>query len=301
MGSLALQHTEEVGTIPLVRERVIRRFNEAGRVIVEARPSISDYENARRYMELVPHLLQVGWELFALGSPRRALGICADCARVLQQQGQYEAAAAVLERCLDKDLHEQDVGEVLNRLGFVRFQLGGLDLAERLLTDSLTVQESVYGADHIEVSPVLTNLGALHVRRGRWEEAKSALTRAITIKGAHGATALELADAQLHLAIVLAEADNPDLNGAAELLKQVQAVREITLGINHPDVAIALDNLAVVYRRWGKPSKGLEFVDRALAIKRKHFSDEEHPEIKTTLRIRQLIDDEVRSKDLNCG
>lgn len=60
------------------------------------------------------------------------------------------------------------------------------------------------------------------------------------------------------------------------------AQREKQLGPNHPDVAEACSNLAILYNQKGETSQALPLYERALKIYEKHFGPE-HPEVAHTL------------------
>jgi serine/threonine protein kinase/tetratricopeptide (TPR) repeat protein/DNA-binding CsgD family transcriptional regulator len=73
------------------------------------------------------------------------------------------------------------------------------------------------------------------------------------------------------------------LYGQAEpLLHSALAIRETTLGPEHPDTATTLDSLALTYHYQGKYSQAEPLYEQALAIREQSLGPE-HPDIATTL------------------
>lgn len=64
---------------------------------------------------------------------------------------------------------------------------------------------------------------------------------------------------------------------AEPILKRVLAIRERSLGPNHPDTATSLNNLAMLYEKLGRHAESLPLLERALAICRKALGLE-HPD-----------------------
>ena len=69
---------------------------------------------------------------------------------------------------------------------------------------------------------------------------------------------------------------------ATEIAKRALALRENALGHEHPEVAIALNNLAVLYDTQGQHAEAEPHFKRSLAIYEKALGPE-HPDVAATL------------------
>ena len=67
---------------------------------------------------------------------------------------------------------------------------------------------------------------------------------------------------------------------AEPLYKRALAIREKALGPDHPDVAKALNNLAVLYQKQGRYAEAEPLYKRALAIREKALGPD-HPDVAT--------------------
>lgn len=75
---------------------------------------------------------------------------------------------------------------------------------------------------------------------------------------------------------------------AANLLNDALAIREKTLGENHPAVAATLNNLAVLYGKRGKYKEAEPLCKRALDIREKVLG-REHPDVAKQLNNLALL------------
>jgi Tfp pilus assembly protein PilF len=78
----------------------------------------------------------------------------------------------------------------------------------------------------------------------------------------------------------LAEPGEP--GKARELLERALAIEEHAYGPDHPEVAITLHNLGIVWRQLGEPGKARELYERALPIEERAYGPD-HPEVAITL------------------
>jgi hypothetical protein len=54
------------------------------------------------------------------------------------------------------------------------------------------------------------------------------------------------------------------------LFQRALAIQEKALGLNHPDVATSLENMAALYRRTSRENTAKALEDRAAKIRRMH-------------------------------
>ena len=73
-----------------------------------------------------------------------------------------------------------------------------------------------------------------------------------------------------------------DLTEAERYFQRAVKVKEVGLGIDHPDVATSLNNLAQVYAAQHRESDAVPVLERSLKIQEKAL-DAEHPALRRTL------------------
>jgi predicted ATPase/class 3 adenylate cyclase len=106
---------------------------------------------------------------------------------LMQQQGEPQAAAQLLERSLAiwRDLGDRDQqARELNSLGITHHHLGNVDGARSLLEESAAISREV-GSD-FRLAPALTNLGQLESDAGNFDRATQVLQEALAIDRKQG-------------------------------------------------------------------------------------------------------------------
>jgi tetratricopeptide (TPR) repeat protein len=68
-----------------------------------------------------------------------------------------------------------------------------------------------------------------------------------------------------------------------KLLERALTIEENHYGLNHPEVAVTLNNLGDAYGKLGDSQKKRELLERALTINEKHYGPD-HPEVAVTLK-----------------
>ncbi|XYI00861.1 tetratricopeptide repeat protein [Sorangium sp. So ce1128] len=126
-------------------------------------------------------------------------------------------------------------------------------------------------------------------RRARWWAATGVLVLAALLvvpRGGHAQVATPSSDAleeaeRLNREVV-ALYGHGRFDAAISLAERVLALREKALGSEHPDVAMSLNNLALLYDTKGDYAKAEPLHQRALRIKEKELGSE-HPDVATSL------------------
>ena len=217
----------------------------------------------------------------------------------------YARALAILER--EHGTEHPAVAHTLNNLGLVQSQAGELDAAVATHRRALAVREKILAPDHPDIAETLNNLGVVMLSRRDFAGAKPLFERALDIReralGADhshvastlnnlGTALLELGDhttARPHLERALASlrrSVGPDhvmtsypLLGLARIerargnvtvaerdIRRVIAMRE-AVGAQHPDLAIALHELAELARDRGRTAEADSLQQRADLIR----------------------------------
>jgi len=232
--------------------------------------------------------------------------------QVSQALGQYPQAAELLLRSLAtlEDAPQPatlDRADVLADLGFVHFQLGRLEEAERFNREALARLPT---DDALRRAPVLTNLGIVHIITSRYAGAEELLSEAIAAheagepgSAAHATTLNALGTllsrqgrhpeaiamlqsatdmrmnlfGELHPATSVALGnlgmvimESGDSAGGEIYLLQALAIDEQVLGYDHPSVAVLLNQLAATRRELRDQAGSIAYLERALAILRQH-------------------------------
>jgi tetratricopeptide (TPR) repeat protein len=112
-----------------------------------------------------------------------------------------------------------------------------------------------------------TEAGAKAFKEGRLEEAERSLELARERAALGKGKDLEVADSLVNLAVV--HRAQGDTAGALELQKEALAIREKTLGPDHPEVAVSLNSIAALYSVQDDYAAAEPLLTRALTIREK--------------------------------
>jgi tetratricopeptide (TPR) repeat protein len=113
---------------------------------------------------------------------------------------------------------------------------------ESLIREELKVREAAYGLDHPIVAEKLGELGLLLKASGRFAESEPLIRRALKILEDHCPDSLDLATGLNNLASLLQETNR--FSEAELLYRRALEINEKLFGLDHPNVAVFLSNLA---------------------------------------------------------
>jgi serine/threonine protein kinase/Tfp pilus assembly protein PilF len=159
--------------------------------------------------------------------------------------------------------------------------------------NSITAREILdQGAERItrelEGQPIvearlLVTMGRVYRRLGLYTEARTLLESALDLRREQlGAESLEVADAELELAWLLAAVGDSD--AALELYEHALAVQQSTLGNETAEVAKTMSSIADVHKRARRYDEARELHLRALAIREKVLGPD-HAEVSNSLNL----------------
>ncbi|MBF2090011.1 MAG: tetratricopeptide repeat protein [Synechococcales cyanobacterium K32_A2020_035] len=153
--------------------------------------------------------------------------------------------------------------------------------AERWYGQCLTITETRFGKDHLDVTTSLNNLALLYDSMGRYGEAEPLYVRSLSIREQQlGADHLKVATSLNNLALLY---DSMGRYGEAEpLYVRSLSIREQQLGADHSDVAISLNNLAGLYRSMGRYGEAEPLYERSLSIWEQQLGVD-HPNVARSL------------------
>ena len=186
-----------------------------------------------------------------------------DLGRVHQALQRAVALTPVVEKVGYRPL----LGEQLQELGVIQSQLHMRD-AERTLEEALFVAEAARDdATAAKAAAMLVYVVGLDLGRIADAERWARLADSILDRTPAGTSRTRSWVAN-NLAAVYAA--NGRLEQAEKLDRQAIALKEESLGPEHPDVAISLDGLGAILTELGRPAEGIKFTERAIAILSKH-------------------------------
>jgi serine/threonine-protein kinase len=211
-------------------------------------------------------------EMFEAANPEKAAG------RQITARELLDNGASRLEsELIDQPL----VRATLQRtIGWVYFELGLYDDAERLLDQALEAQEQLLGPDNLEVALCLNNLGSVYWAQRRLEEAAQSYERCLSIRQ-------RICDpddpllAKSYNNLALAYTHQGRHRDAEPLFREAIRVFEKVHGPDHPDLARSLNSLANLLRDRGEYEEAEALLLRAIRIQEK--LGENHPHLGTCL------------------
>ena len=247
----------------------------------------SDYANWPSCQRLIAHAqtcatLIEQWELDseeAANLLNRAAGYLTRRALFGEAEPLCKHSLAILEKLRGPD--HNDVGTVLNNLGYLYDEQGNYTEAEPLYQRALTIWEKALGPDHPDVATSLNNIAQLCSNQGKYTEAEPLHQRALTIRErALGPDHSDVATSLNNLASLYH--NQGKYNEAEPLYLCALTIFEKALGPNHPDVAQSLNNLASLYSDQGKNTEAELLYQRALTIKERALGPD-HPDVALSL------------------
>jgi eukaryotic-like serine/threonine-protein kinase len=171
-------------------------------------------------------------------------------------------ALSILER-----LHGPDdvrVVPALTELGLV-LRMSDPDQALSIYRRSHALLVAAYGEAHGDAAVLLGNIGSMHRRARRYQEAKEAYEQAFPhIKQHYGERDPHVGTVLSNLSAVYRSLG--DYAGAAHLAQQALLVHQAVSDPDHPDVGLDLQVLALSTDKLGNTRLALDQMDRALAI-----------------------------------
>lgn len=176
-----------------------------------------------------------------------------------------QRALAVSEQALGPE-HPQ-VALCLITLANLRQDVQDLDRAEEFARRALAIIEKTEGPN-LQMATVLNNLGQLLIERGQFEQAGGMLRRSLEIQERNGEQGVNIAITLQNLGITARQ--RRDHAKAEQYYLRALALRRESLGPDHPDIALNLNNLAVLYRATGDLPRSLDTHFQALSILEKN-------------------------------
>ena len=195
-------------------------------------------------------------------------------------QASFDAALADVEQALiilKRELEPNHVKiiEALRSKGAALFKLGRNGEARTTLESALRSARVGLGAQHPQISAILTNLALVAARDGRYEDGIRAATEALTIaEGARGREHPENANILSNLGEL--ELQLGDYRAAVNYLERAVALGEAAYGDDSPKTMLYIASLAVARYKLGDVDEAQVLMERAYVISAENLGPE-HP------------------------
>lgn len=165
-----------------------------------------------------------------------------------QQAEQYIFNALKLSKANFDSLHPNYLNNLMGVAVFY-YNIGNYTKAEKYYQEALQNNKIVYGAQSTQYSNALNNLGSLYLAKALQRKSQKEI--------------------------------DENLMKAEKCFLQTLLIDSLTIGMQHPDYAMHLNNLAELYRNIGNAEKAEPLYLKTLAIEKKVFG-EEHPHLAVT-------------------
>ncbi len=242
----------------LALERLIRLglSTSMGEDSVQTFPLLAEFGRAA----LQDPLAQTDVEVAVLEEANRITGLAHAEQAVLVEPHLRALTDAALRR---GDAH---AAALCTALGNYLMLVGSYAKAQDYFLRALSVDETTYREQHLDIAGGLRTLGGLQRAQGRFSEARTLYERALDIRERllgldHPDTAESLND----LGGLLR--DQGEYPTARRYYERALAIRERVLGPDHLDTAASLNDLAGVFRDQNEYPTARRYYERALAIR----------------------------------
>ena len=200
-------------------------------------------------------------------------------------EGNIHRAVEFLKRALKigktAKLPAYELAGIFDSLGAAYRDLKETDKAIGAATEAIELLSSELGPDHPELLSSLSNLASFHRDMGRYAKAEELFQR-IGESTKDPKYSVYVAAPLNQLAMMYAVTDR--LPEARDLLERAAGLLEVNFGVEHPDIARALTNLAQVCERQGDLIQAEQYFQRALVLR-----DAYHP-LGHELTIKSVLD-----------
>lgn len=200
-------------------------------------------------------------------------------ARVYIACGGYEKAQPLLERALNQaqatNASDSELCACLIDSAYLYKEQGNLSRAETMCRLGLALQEKIHYANHPYVADTLRILSEICRGQGRYEEAESALERAIAIiRAVRPEDGQEIAPFNVDMARLLT--DRGDYADAESYFQDAINVIDQSFGPEHLYTAKVRCSMAALYSLQGRNAEAETLIGRALPIYEKIHGPDHH-------------------------
>jgi tetratricopeptide (TPR) repeat protein len=221
---------------------------------------------------------RAGAAVHRLHDPERELQLASNLAVLESMNGHYDEALVLQEQLLARafEVYGPDHYQVARmhiNMAAVLSHLGRLDEALVHARTGVEKHERLYPGPHPVTADMYNTVGALELQLGHLPEGRAALEQALAIAELSGD---ELTAASINSNLGQLELMEKRYDDARVRYARVIEIYRAVHGPSHPDVALALHNLAGVIDESGDPNGSLPLYEESLAIRLK-TNGPDHP------------------------
>jgi len=184
-------------------------------------------------------------------------------------------ALRIQEQALGTTEHAE-VARILYGLAKTYSGLNRYDQSESFYRRAIAIRAQVFGPEAPETIGVLSDLGYMYYKQGKYEEAVSLHQQCLEIRE-------KMPDAENRIAtstslnnLALVYGKQGKYEEAEILYKRALAIRKRVAGEQSLNVAITLDNLGVLYAEQGKYKQAESLYEQAITIREQKYGMENH-------------------------
>jgi serine/threonine protein kinase/Tfp pilus assembly protein PilF len=246
---------------------------------------LSDPSRNRGNLVTAREILDIGARRVSLGlanQPETRATLLGTIGTVYQSLGLYSDSVSLLEEGLKSRtrIHgprHAAVAAAMRALGDALCDRGDLAQCEAQLNAALDMQRELLGPSSLEIAPTLTAQAKLAQLRGSFDKAEQLYDQSLKIYGAHGQERTTDATSVMNeLAGLYSYTGRHDR--AATLYRAALDIDRQTLGNDHPQVGMHLQNLAVALHAQGKLEEAAPLYEESMQILQRVYG-EKHPQM----------------------
>ncbi len=216
------------------------------------------------------------------------LELCRSALAYLHHLVRYMEAEALAKQIydIDRSLFAPDgqdhaiISSDLNNHALILEALDRYAESESLYQQALQMRERLFGRNHPATADVIHNLANLYAEQGFFDKAEQFHWEALSIRlDAENVEKEDVANSNHNLGNIYSI---KDYGQAEKYYQQSLAVLEKELGPRHPNLAIGLQNLGLLYQSKGQYGQAQAYLQRALAIREEALGPD-HPDVAKTL------------------
>lgn len=210
---------------------------------------------------------------------------CLAVGRILQKMGEYDKAQCLYETLLTElPLNHPDLGGIYNDIGITLFQMQhSSTIILNYLIQSLKLQLKTFPKYFLFFTQTLNNLASIYNKDGCHKRALSLLQLSLEVLdldisiNTPQAVCLQRTDTYNTIGHIYLQLGQPSIS--MRYFKMSLVIQKKVLASNHPDIAVSLDNIAMIYLKRLDYKNAGKYLDEAYPIVEECLWAEQYPNI----------------------
>ena len=242
---------------------------------------------------LIQRMNSVGVLFYKGGQYKRAQKCFLNCLKILDDKNNIFPEDNVkgfgskdIKKLMETD-DAKTYASVFNNVATAFDQQGDYEKAGEYFVKALTIEEKVFGTEHLDTGVTYNNIAWLCRRLGDYEKALEYFSKAVVIIERVLGTEHPYT-ATMYDNMATGFVDQGDYERALEYYGKALAISERVLGTDHPDTAITYNSMAWMYRDQGDYEKALEYYKKAYEIRLSVFGENNLDTLGTQLNMNTM-------------